>query len=75
MLTNIFKIVLKDENEAGRNTNDFNLSTRLISGKRIIVFIHKATAIQSRKYFSILCFAQQLLSEPEGVLNRYRNNI
>lgn len=28
-----------------------------------------------RKFFSFLCFAQQLVAEPEGVLNRYKNGI
>ena len=40
---------------------------------KIIVFIHKVTEIQRRKKFSILCFTQQLVIEPEGVLNRYKN--
>ena len=38
---------------------------------KIIVFIHKVTEIQRRKKFSILCFTQQMVIEPEGVLNRY----
>lgn len=74
MLINIFKIVSKDENEANEIRMIVFYPQDSHPNKNSI-FIHKVTANRSRKNFSILCFAQQVVIESEGVLNSYNKTM
>ena len=71
MLINIFKIVMKDENEAGKTWMISIYPQGGYIDKRSSFLSTKRQQFRARKFFSILCFAQQLVTEPEGVLNSY----
>lgn len=71
MLKNIFKTVLKDENEADKMLMVEDYPQVWYTDKKIIIFIHKIIANQSRKRFFNSLFCTTTDNEPEGVLNSY----
>ena len=71
MLINIFKIVFKDENEEDKKLMVAIYPQGGYIDKRSSFLSTKQQQFRAEKNFSILCFAQQLVAEPEGVLNRY----
>ena len=75
MLINIFKIVMKDENEAGKTWMVSIYPQGGYIDKRSSFLSTKRQQFRARKIFSILCFAQQLVTEPEVVLNSYQYSI
>ena len=75
MLINIFKIVSKDENEDDKILMVAIYPQGEYVDKRSSFLSTKRQQFRARKFFSILCFAQQLVIEPEGVLNSYEKNI
>lgn len=75
MLKNIFKTVLKDENEADKMLMVEDYPQVWYTDKKIIIFIHKIIANQSRKRFFNSLFCTTTDNEPEGVLNSYNKLI
>ena len=74
MLINIFKTVLKDENEADKMLMVEDYPQVWYTDKKIIIFIHKIIASQIRKRFFDSLFCTTTDDEPEGVLNSYKYN-
>lgn len=73
MLINIFKTVLKDENEADKMLMVEDYPQVWYTDKNHH-FIHKIIASQSRKRFFDSLFCTTTDDEPEGVLNSYKYN-
>ena len=71
MLINIFKIAFKDENEADEILMVVIYPQGWYPNKKSSFLSTKRQQFRARKFFSILCFAQQLVTEPEVVLNSY----
>lgn len=66
MLINIFKIVFKDENEEDKKLMVAIYPQGGYIDKRSSFLSTKQQQFRAEKIFSILCFAQQLVIEPEG---------
>ena len=68
MLINLFKIVMKDENEAGKTWMISIYPQGGYIDKRSSFLSTKQQQFRAEKIFSILCFAQQLVIPKLSVL-------